>query len=102
MALMMGRTCAEPATRNEVDPSTRAQPTERHSIPLTKAPTNRTPRPLVRDVSCAPSSMLSRRMVKTDGEAWMSWRSGQEDGGMGCFGVAPADLKVMEETQDPE
>ena len=56
----------------------------------------------MRDVSCAPSSMLSRRMVKTDGEAWMSWRSGQEDGGMGCFGVAPADLKVMEETQDPE
>ena len=37
-----------------------------------------------------------------DGEAWMAWRSEQEDGGMGCVGVAPNDLKVMEETEDPD
>jgi hypothetical protein len=37
-----------------------------------------------------------------DGEAWMTWRTGQEDGGMGCVGIAPADLKMMEESEDPE
>lgn len=37
-----------------------------------------------------------------DGEAWMAWRMEQEDGGMGCVGVPPDELKVMEETEDPE
>jgi hypothetical protein len=37
-----------------------------------------------------------------DGEAWLVWRAEHEDGGMGCVGVAPAELKVMEETEDPD
>ncbi len=37
-----------------------------------------------------------------DGKAWMAWRSNQEDGGMGCVGVSPDQLRVMEETEDPE
>ncbi len=37
-----------------------------------------------------------------DGEAWLAWRSEHDDGGMGCVGVPPNDLKVMEETEDPE
>ena len=37
-----------------------------------------------------------------DGEAWWVWRSEQQDGGMGCVGVAPNDLRVMEETEDPD
>jgi hypothetical protein len=37
-----------------------------------------------------------------DGHAWMAWRSEYEDAGMGCVGVAPEDLTVMEETEDPE
>lgn len=37
-----------------------------------------------------------------DGQAWMDWRMQQEDGGMGCVGVPPDDLKMMEETEDPE
>lgn len=36
-----------------------------------------------------------------DGEAWLAWRAEHEDRGMGCVGVAPEDLKVMEETEDP-
>ena len=36
-----------------------------------------------------------------DGEAWLAWRAEHEDGGMGCVGVAPEDLKVMEDTEDP-
>ena len=37
-----------------------------------------------------------------DGEAWLAWRAEHEDGGMGCVGVAPDDLKVMEQTEDPD
>lgn len=37
-----------------------------------------------------------------NGEAWLAWRAEHEDGGMGCVGVPPEDLKVMEETEDPE
>jgi hypothetical protein len=37
-----------------------------------------------------------------EGEAWMVWRSGHEDGGMGCVGVRPEDLKTMEQTEDPD
>jgi hypothetical protein len=36
-----------------------------------------------------------------NGEAWMAWRAEHEDGGMGCVGVSPEDLKVMEQTEDP-
>jgi hypothetical protein len=34
------------------------------------------------------------------GEAWLAWRAGHEDGGMGCVGVPQEDLKLMEETED--
>lgn len=37
-----------------------------------------------------------------DGEAWMVWRAEHEDGGMGCVGVAPVDLKALEETEEPD
>lgn len=37
-----------------------------------------------------------------DGEAWMEWRKGQEDEGTGCVGVPPDQLRIMEETEDPE
>jgi hypothetical protein len=37
-----------------------------------------------------------------DGQAWLAWRSEHEDGGMGCVGVTPEDLKVMEETENPD
>ncbi len=37
-----------------------------------------------------------------DGEAWLGWRADFEDGGMGCVGVTPEDLKIMETTKDPE
>jgi hypothetical protein len=37
-----------------------------------------------------------------DGEHWMAWRAEQEDGGLGCVGVAGGDLKLMEETEDPD
>jgi hypothetical protein len=37
-----------------------------------------------------------------DGEHWMAWRAEHEDGGMGCVGVAPDDLKLMEETENPD
>ena len=37
-----------------------------------------------------------------NGEAWLAWRAQHEDGGMGCVGVAPDDLRVMEETEDPD
>jgi hypothetical protein len=37
------------------------------------------------------------------GEAWMAWRkSSFEDGGLGCVGVAPDDLSLMESTEDPD
>lgn len=37
-----------------------------------------------------------------DGEAWLEWRRSHEDEGMGCAPVAPADLKTMEATEDPD
>lgn len=37
-----------------------------------------------------------------DGEHWMAWRSGHEDGGLGCVGVSNADLARLEETDDPD
>ncbi|MGO9457759.1 MAG: hypothetical protein ACLP62_12060 [Acidimicrobiales bacterium] len=37
-----------------------------------------------------------------EGAAWLAWRSAMEDEGMGCVGVEEADLRTMEETQDPE
>jgi len=36
------------------------------------------------------------------GEAWMAWRSSFGDEGMGCVGVSPADLVLMESTDDPD
>jgi hypothetical protein len=38
-----------------------------------------------------------------DGTAWMAWRSAEfDDGGLGCVGVSPADLELMEQTEDPQ
>jgi hypothetical protein len=37
-----------------------------------------------------------------DGEAWLEWRSAQEDQGLGCAPVPPRDLSLMEATEDPE
>jgi hypothetical protein len=38
-----------------------------------------------------------------DGTAWMAWRSTAfEDDGLGCAGVRPAELELMEQTEDPE
>lgn len=37
-----------------------------------------------------------------DGSAWMAWRVGEfDDDGFGCVGVDPADLALMERTDDP-
>ncbi len=36
-----------------------------------------------------------------DGAAWLAWRATAfDDNGMGCVGVAPDDLALMEETDD--
>jgi hypothetical protein len=39
-----------------------------------------------------------------DGSAWMAWRTSDEfdDAGLGCVGVSPDDLALMESTEDPE
>jgi len=38
-----------------------------------------------------------------DGAAWMAWRSTAfEDDGLGTVGVRPAELELMEQTEDPE
>jgi hypothetical protein len=39
-----------------------------------------------------------------DGSAWMAWRSSADfdDAGLGCVGVTPDDLALMESTEDPE
>jgi hypothetical protein len=37
-----------------------------------------------------------------EGEAWLQWRSSQEDGGLGCAPIPPAELARMEATEDPE
>ena len=37
-----------------------------------------------------------------DGTAWMQWRVAEfDDDGLGCVGVDPADLALMEQTDDP-
>jgi hypothetical protein len=37
-----------------------------------------------------------------DGSAWMQWRVDEfDDDGLGCVGVDPADLALMERTDDP-
>ncbi len=36
-----------------------------------------------------------------DGSAWSAWRASEfDDNGMGCVGVAPYDLALLEETDD--
>ncbi len=37
-----------------------------------------------------------------DGEAWLTWRMGHEDGGMGSVLVPPETLARMEATEDPD
>lgn len=37
-----------------------------------------------------------------EGEAWLRWRSSQEDAGLGCAPIPPAELARMEATGDPE
>jgi hypothetical protein len=37
-----------------------------------------------------------------DGQAWLAWRAGREDGGMGCAPVWPADLAAMDAAASPE
>jgi hypothetical protein len=37
-----------------------------------------------------------------DGAAWLAWRIEEfDDDGLGCVAVAPADLALLEETDDP-
>ena len=36
-----------------------------------------------------------------DGEAWLAWRRGLEDEGMGCAPVPPDDLRRLEQAEDP-
>jgi hypothetical protein len=38
-----------------------------------------------------------------DGSSWLQWRAAEfDDDGLGCAGVAPNDLTLMEETDDPD
>ncbi len=37
-----------------------------------------------------------------DGEAWLAWRRGHEDGGLGCVLVPPEELQRMEAADDPD
>ena len=38
-----------------------------------------------------------------DGSSWLQWRVSEfDDDGLGCVGVAPADLEVLEQTDDPD
>jgi hypothetical protein len=38
-----------------------------------------------------------------DGSDWMAWRTAEfDDDGMGCVGIPPAELAVMEESGDPD
>lgn len=37
-----------------------------------------------------------------DGSSWLQWRVAEfDDDGLGCVGVAPHDLALMEQTDDP-
>lgn len=37
-----------------------------------------------------------------DGSSWLQWRVAEfDDDGLGCVGVAPRDLALMEQTDDP-
>ncbi len=38
-----------------------------------------------------------------DGSSWRQWRVAEfDDHGLGCVGVSPADLTLMEQTDDPD
>jgi len=38
-----------------------------------------------------------------DGSSWKEWRVNEfDDHGLGCVGVPPADLALLEETDDPD
>ncbi len=38
-----------------------------------------------------------------DGAAWLEWRRAEfDDDGLGCVGVPPADLALLEQTDDPD
>jgi hypothetical protein len=38
-----------------------------------------------------------------DGSSWMRWRVSEfDDDGLGCVGVSPTDLALMEQTDDPD
>jgi hypothetical protein len=38
-----------------------------------------------------------------DGFSWLQWRAAEfDDDGLGCVGVPPTDLALMEETEDPD
>jgi hypothetical protein len=38
-----------------------------------------------------------------DGQAWLAWRSAEfDDNGLGCVGVPPDELALMEQETDPE
>jgi hypothetical protein len=38
-----------------------------------------------------------------DGQAWLAWRSAEfDDNGLGCVGVPPDELALMEQVGDPE
>lgn len=37
-----------------------------------------------------------------DGSSWLEWRTAEfDDDGLGCVGIAPSDLALMEQTNDP-
>jgi hypothetical protein len=38
-----------------------------------------------------------------DGSSWLEWRRAEfDDDGLGCVGVPPADLALIEQTDDPD
>ena len=38
-----------------------------------------------------------------DGSSWLEWRVAEfDDEGLGCVGVSPTDLALMEHTEDPD
>lgn len=38
-----------------------------------------------------------------DGSSWLQWRVAEfDDNGLGCVGVAPSDLALMEQTDEPD